>query len=229
VRLTQQPVNGVAWSLVVEVAFYVMIAVLLTVLKKRPVLTCLIEMALVVAVIATARNFPIDRFMLNWFLFAASVAYLPLLIIGQAIWLWHSKRASATVAATMAALAWLVFIFAMRRIHTQFLPGSNSYGVSAMFAAAIVLTAVVNEHRIRLPRWLAAVSVVSYSVYLIHGPLTVMVMDKLAPSMPFTLHLIVALAVLAVCSLLLWRLVEVPSQALARRLTRRPARPASSE
>ena len=93
---------------------------------------------------------------------------------------------------------------------------------SAALAIAIVIFAVYNESRIRLPRWLAAVSVISYSLYLIHGPLTVLVMDRLAPSLPFTVHLVIALTVLAVVALLLWRLVEVPAQSLARRLTKPP-------
>ncbi len=220
VRINQQPVNGVAWSLVVEMAFYVLVFALLGVLKRRPILACGIELLVVLGFIATARSFPIDRFYVNWFLAAATIAYLPLLVMGQAIWLWHTKRASARWAMAIGAASWIVFVFGMRRIHTQFLSPSNSYGVSALFAAVVVLFAVINEDRIRLPRWIAAVSVISYSVYLIHGPLTVLIMDKLAPQMPFTLHLIVALVLLTFVSLLLWRLVEVPAQSLARWLTK---------
>ncbi len=218
-RKNQAPVNGVAWSLVVELAFYVLVACLIGLLKHRPVVACYVELFIVATVVATARDFPIDRFVVSWFLLGASAAYLPLLVIGQAIWLWHSKRATAFWAATLGGVAWFVFVFGLRRIHSQFLPSSNSYGVSAAFAIFIVAVAVANEDRIRLPRWLAAVSVISYSLYLIHGPLTVLVMDRLAPSLPFTLHLVVALAVLAIVGSLMWRLVEVPTQSLARRLT----------
>lgn len=228
VRINQAPVNGVAWSLVIEMAFYVLVACFLGLLKRRPVVACFAELTVVAIVVATARDFPIDRFVVNWLLVGASVAYLPLLVIGQAIWLRNTQRASAFSATIVGVAAWGVFVFGLRRIHTQFLPGSNSYGVSAAFATLIVVVAVANESRIRLPRWLAAVSVISYSLYLIHGPLTVLVMDRLSSRLPFTVHLIVALAVLGVVAVLLWRLVEVPSQALARRLTR-PPMPAAAD
>jgi peptidoglycan/LPS O-acetylase OafA/YrhL len=107
----------------------------------------------------------------------------------------------------------------MRRIHTEFLAPSNSYGVSVFIAIAIFIVALTNESRIKLPKGIAALSVVSYSVYLIHGPLTSLVMDRLAPSLPFTVHATIALLILAILAALMWRFVEVPTQLLARRLT----------
>jgi peptidoglycan/LPS O-acetylase OafA/YrhL len=227
VRAADRPVNGVAWSLIIEVLFYGLIFLLIGVLRRRPVLAIVLELACVAAIVDTARNFPVSSFVPNWFLLAAGVAYIPLLVLGQAVWMWSTKRCSLRVAVGLGTLAWLVFVFGMRRIHPEFLVPQNSYGVSVALALGVFVFAVRNEPRIRLPRWIAAVSVVSYSVYLIHGPVTELVMDALTKHLPFTASLVIALGVLAICAVLMWRLVEVPSQAIARRLTsRRRASPA---
>lgn len=218
VRATQAPVNGVAWSLAIEVLFYVLVFATVGLLRRRPVIAILVELALIALVIDTARGFPVTRFIPNWFLLAANLSYLPLLVIGQAVWLWSTKRCSALVAATLGALAWFTFVFGMRRLLTPFLAADNSYGVSVALALTIFIVTLRNEEHIRVPRSIAAVSVVSYSVYLIHGPVTGVVMDGLSPDLPFTISLAIALAALAVVAVLMWRCVELPSQALARRL-----------
>jgi peptidoglycan/LPS O-acetylase OafA/YrhL len=216
VRTAEGPVNGVAWSLVVEVLFYGLVFLCLPLLKRRPLVAVSVELLVVFVVILMAKDFPIDAHQPNFFLLAASVAYLPLLFIGQAVWLWRSGRTDGRVASAIILVSWLLFVLGMRRIHTSFLEPANSYGVSVIVAVVLFVVAVINEDRIRLPRWIAAISVVSYSAYLVHGPLTEIVMDRLEPTFPFTVNLVIALLVLAVVALLMWRMVELPSQGFAR-------------
>ncbi len=219
IRSAEGPVNGVAWSLIIEVLFYLLVFACLGLLKKRPLLAVCAELSIVLIVLLSARDFPLAQHRPNWFLVAASMAYLPLLILGQSVWLWRTRRAGLGVSVGIAALAWLLFVLGMRRIHTDFLEPANSYGVSVALAIGIFVLAIVNEDRIRLPHWIAALSVISYSVYLVHGPVTVIVMDWLDPKVPFTVNVVVALIVMGAMTACLWRLVEVPSQQLARRLT----------
>ena len=214
-------VNGVAWSLIIEVMFYALVLALLPLLAKRPVIAIGIELVIIGAVILTARSFPGARYEADWFLFAASVSYLPLLVIGQCIWMWHAGRASARTATAIGAVAWLVFVLGMRRIHTSFLADGNLYGPSVAIAVAAMLLALLTEERWRIPRWIAAVSVVSYSVYLVHGVVISVVLDALDGKVPFAVAFAVLLVVIAVISVLLWRFVELPCQQLARRLTTR--------
>jgi len=225
VRVADSPVNGVAWSLIIEVLFYGLIFLCLGLLKRRPLVAIAVELSIVLLVVSTAKNFPITGLVPNWFQLSASVSYLPLLIIGQSIWMWSSRRASALQACVCTFCAWLIFVLGMRRIRAEFLAPSNSYGVSVFIAIAIFIVALTNESRIKLPKGIAALSVVSYSVYLIHGPLTSLVMDRLAPSLPFTVHATIALLILAVFAVLMWRFVEVPTQLLARRLTAKRGAP----
>ena len=213
-------VNGVAWSLVIEVIFYVLVLVCIGLLKRRFVLAIFVELGFVMLVVASAKSFPIDRFNSKWFLFAASVAYLPLLVLGQVLWLWRKNSHRLRVIALSGLACWLAFVFGMRRIHTKFLVPENAYGPSIAIALTIVCVALVNENRIRIPRAIAVISVVSYSIYLIHGPVTDLVLTKFVPHAPYAISLILALIVLAIFSFLLWRFVELPSQAIARKLAR---------
>jgi peptidoglycan/LPS O-acetylase OafA/YrhL len=214
-------VNGVAWTLIIEVLFYALVLTLLPLLARRPLIAIGVELVVVMGVIASARSFPIDRFDSDWHLLAVSISYLPLLVIGQCIWMWNARNVSAARAATLGALAWLVFVFGMRRLNPKFLIDGNLYGPSVAIAIAIVLIALLTEGRWRLPRWLAAVSVISYSVYLVHGTVLNVVLDALDGRVPFTLALAAAVVAIAVVSVAMWRFVEMPSQQLARRLSPR--------
>ena len=214
-------VNGVAWSLIIEVLFYALVLTLLPLLARRPILAVGIELAVITTVLATAHSFGTSSFGADWFLLAASVGYLPLLVIGQCLWMWHSQRASARTAAIVGAAAWLVFVLGMRRIHTSFLRDGNLYGPSVAIAIAVVLIALLTEGRWRLPKWLAAVSVVSYSVYLVHGTVLLVVLDGLEGHVPFTIAFALTIVAIAIVSVLMWRFVELPCQQLARRITTR--------
>ncbi|MEU3569036.1 acyltransferase [Kitasatospora sp. NPDC036755] len=90
----------------------------------------------------------------------------------------------------------------------------------ALFAAAMLL------RRRRFPRWLSGLGTISFSVYLLHGPLMFFVGWQLRSRPPLvglkgqavlTLGYLGALVVLAYLS---YRLVEIPFQNLGRRVVR---------
>ncbi len=226
VRAAHAPVNGVAWSLIIEVLFYALVFGVLTQLRRRPLLAFGIEAAVVAGIVLSARQFPVDSLQANWFLLSVSVSYIPLLLMGQVVWMWRSRRVSPRLALVSMTVCWVLFVLGMRRVNPSFLPAANSYGVSAGFALGIFTAAVVFEHRVRLPRWIGAVSVVSYSVYLLHGAVAYFVLDVLAQhSVPFSLQLVAALVAVALVSVASWRLIELPAQQWSRSLTRRGRRP----
>ena len=219
-RAAEAPVNGVAWSLMVEVLFYGLIFLCLGLLKRRPLLAIGVEISVHRGSAHLCARLS-DRRRGAELVSPRRLGCLPSSSGDRSgrVDLAFTPCESARVAAAIAVAAWLLFVLGMRRIHTGFLAPASSYGVSVALASAVFVFAVANEERIRLPRWIASLSVISYSAYLIHGPLTEMIMDRLAPSVPFTVHMLIAIAVLAIVATLMWRLVEVPSQTLARRLT----------
>jgi peptidoglycan/LPS O-acetylase OafA/YrhL len=115
------------------------------------------------------------------------------------------------------------------------LPAAEVLGLRRSWASALVLAALTFaagmalRHR-AMPRWLTALGVISYSVYLLH-PVLLITADSLfgRPRQDAPLWLAVFLAVLVAAALLTQRLVERPAQRLgrvvARRLVPAPASP----
>lgn len=203
-------VLGVAWTLVIEVIFYALIALLSPLLKSRvPALALLAGTAIPLWAILYARNFG-DVF----FLFAASAAYVPLLMIGSTLYLGHVGATRLAVAVLMVSANAAVFVLGLRTIHTAFLPIGNSYLVSAVYALAIFMLCLDR----RAPPVLKFVGDISYSLYLLHGVVGFIFVHYLlavgvGPAAPF-----VASLVCIGVSYVFHRLVERPAMSLGRRL-----------
>lgn len=69
------------------------------------------------------------------------------------------------------------------------------------------------------PKWLQAVGVRSYCIYLVHVPLAVLLEDVLHEKLPIGVILMIYVAALPVVSELLHRKVEQPGIRLRRRFT----------
>lgn len=203
-------VLGVAWTLVIEVVFYMLIALLSPLLKSRvPALALLAGTAMPLWAIVYAREFG-DSF----FLFAASAAYVPLLLIGSTLYLRHVGGIGLAVAVLMVSANAAVFVLGLRTIHTAFLPIDNSYLVSAAYALAIVMLCVDR----RAPPVLKFFGDISYSLYLLHGVLGFIVVQQLLTAGAGAAAPALASLVCIGASYVFHRWVERPSMALGRRL-----------
>jgi peptidoglycan/LPS O-acetylase OafA/YrhL len=145
----------------------------------------------------------------------ASVSYLPLLLLGQSIY-FASRKAWRTWTA-MACIDWLAFIWCTRAMRPDFLSPTNSYATSGAFAVAIFLLAMSTSTKMRLPRPIVDVSTVSYSLYLTHGVTGFLLLDLLNGQLPLTASIAISLLGSYVVAVVLYRLVEFPSQRVARR------------
>ena len=120
--------------------------------------------------------------------------------------------------------AWGSFVRGLEVVAPRFLEAQDSYGVSAALAYAIFVVALLGGAS--LPRWRAIrlLAERSYSLYLVHGPVMILVRSFL-PLGDGVRLVAMLVATFAVTEVFL-RLVERPSQALARRLLRqRPPAP----
>ncbi len=191
-------VNGVAWSLVIEMIFYFACAAILPLVQKAPAIASVVLLTFSAACIFASHSFGA-----SFFLFAVSASYLPFLILGQLVYFRWNGRMPFAVFAALTALAYVVAILGIRII--------NAYLI-------FVLAAALCNH-IRLPRFLSWTATISYSLYLFHGVIGLVLIDILAPVCGYSLALAVALAVVFGASELSYRFVELPSQRIARRLT----------
>ncbi|THD52622.1 acyltransferase [Phenylobacterium sp.] len=204
---------GVAWTLIIEMVFYALTA--LTQFMWRSPHRIAINLAFVTVVIC-------QRSALgpNFVLFATVVSYLPVLVMGQVIYWWlAAKRLSWPFGLAYLTAAWSVFLLGVRAIHPEFAPAANSYAISVAYGL-LLFVALLN---VRLPEWRVVrfLSDTSYSVYLIHGLLgEQLLILMIRHHAPVTLAIAVAAAVSLGASWVTFRLVERPTQRLARALTR---------
>ncbi len=215
-------VLGVAWTLVIEVIFYVLIGFLSPLLKSsHPSLAVAAATLFPLLCIIFARSLG-DSF----FLFAASAAYVPLLLVGSALYLQRSGTAGPLWTGGLLAANYAIFVMGLNRIHTDFLPIQNSYLISAAYALGIFVLCLNRA----APRPLKFVGDISYSLYLLHGTLGFYFVQSLWSARVGALSPYLAVAASIGASYLFYRAVERPAMAAGKRLTfRSAARQASSQ
>jgi exopolysaccharide production protein ExoZ len=207
-------VLGVAWTLVIEVIFYALMALVSPLLKgAQPAAAVALASLVPPLVIWFARDLGPE-----FFLFAASVAYLPVLLLGSTIYLAKATDTAWPIVWLLALVNWGVFLFGLSTIHTVFLPIQNSYAVSLVYALALFLLCLERQP----PQALRRVGDMSYSLYLLHGTVGFAVVQALVPLKAGAATPLVATAVVLVVSWLMYRWVERPSIAWGRRLTAQP-------
>lgn len=210
---------GVAWTLAIEILFYALVLASYP-LARWPALRVAVLLAVVIGVIAGARAFGH-----GFFLFAASVAYLPYLITGQILYLaLHRRAIGLPAAAGLGVLTYAALLMGLRSIHTAFLPLDNSYLVSFAWALAVFLLAWQLGGQLRPRRSVQLLSATSYSVYLLHGIVGFFLLDRLVPHVGFHAALAVTVPVVFAAVLLVHHGVEKPTLALGHRLAGRLAR-----
>ena len=209
---------GPAWSLVIEVCFYLLALLLLPALRARHLHPVCLPVAMLVVTglsVFLSRNLGT-----SFFLLSVSLSYLPILAIGSLFYLYEASLISTRMALVLAGLAWITFLVAAANIYPQFMAASmESYPISVMASIAIFcLCFAKREDFHRLPVAMAWVALPSYSIYLWHGVVAVPLEHALLPRIGFTASLMVSVVVLVLVALLSYICIEKPCQALAKKI-----------
>ncbi|MCA0336397.1 MAG: acyltransferase [Actinobacteria bacterium] len=202
---------GVAWSLVIEVTFYLLVLVTLPLLHRQHLSIYLPFTLLVLSVLFVHFN---AAFGPGFQAFAVSFLYIPILSIGVTFALLERGALSVRTFMIHGALAAGVFMYATWRIYPQFLQPADSYPVSALMATVIFGITWANRSRIRPIRALTLVAVTSYSLYLFHDVVGWTVLRTTYQSDPgagFLSALTIAVAATTVAVVIVYNLVERPS------------------
>lgn len=203
---------GVAWTLIIEVVFYAVTA--LTQFARTSPHRIAVNLAVVVATLLCR-----GRLGDNFALFSVTASYLPVLIMGQIVYWWLAKRElSAAWAIAYLLAAYGVFLWSLRAIHPGFLPATNSYLISVAYA--LLLFVALMPMRLRASRVVRFLSNTSYSMYLLHGIVGQLVIGALATRVPISVAILIAAVGSLAAAFVTYRLVEIPSQHLARHLSR---------
>lgn len=210
-------VNGVAWTLIIEVLFYVAVASLLPWLRTRPALALGAAFAVLAFLQAVART---NEYV---FLLAVNSVYVAYLFLGSLVYFrWTGRIGNRIYAAGSLAFAGL-FMHGLRQFVVQPPFTMTDYGVSFLLAWLAFVVLLLLDDRIRLGRVATFFSRISYSLYLNHGGLGLLMLTVLYPWLGYPASLAIVFAIVVAISAASWRYVELPSQRLARRLTAAPA------
>lgn len=154
------PVLGVAWTLVHEIFFYAVFAIVVAAGSRALVVFPLWAAAIVVAWITGLRDFPFSFFL--------SPFNLEFIMGVAAAWLARTRRIPFPALLAMAGTAGFValMLFATN-VQDDMLVGRLAFGPCAMLAV-LGFVEMERTRPMRLPRWIAFFGAASYAVYLVH-------------------------------------------------------------
>ena len=204
---------GVAWTLIVEIIFYLLLMALVPLLKNWTWLAIAIELTFVLIVLMSRRELGS-----GYFLFSVSVSYLPIVIIGQTVWAVKDKKIPVWAGGGYAAAAWGLYVLAdviqLGRL-------DSSYNLALAFAVVCFLLAMFAEQHLRERAIWTGLSERAYSLYLLHGVTAFATLDILQRYLPFYVSIFLAIGVTFGIVELCYRFVEKPSHQFARKISRR--------
>ena len=207
---------GVTWSLVPEVGFYMLIAMVWSVCVRRPLAGTYLMIVLVallkLGTLAVVSFRPAHYFFMQ----------VEFILVGRAIYLAWAGLISVRAATLLAsvALGTLTALYLVTPYSRSELFSAHSVVVS--WAAALALFSALTIVP-RCPRLLRLFGDSSYSIYLMHIPVGSLVLNVLSLryGLPIKWSFPAALAAVLTTSYLTYRLVEVPAQRLGRQIARR--------
>ncbi|MDQ2780309.1 MAG: acyltransferase [Pseudomonadota bacterium] len=210
-RVPQIVVLGVAWTLVIELLYYVLMALMMPLLRSdTPAAGVVLASWVPLFVVVSARDHGAV-----FFLLASSFSYVPLLLIGSVVYLHKNTDTRWWIVWPLAAANLAVFMMGVHDINVAFWAWQNSYLPSVVYAFVIFLICIDRS----APRALTFIGDMSYSLYLLHGVVGFALValfknQGLGNALPWlaTLGSLVA-------SYAMLRFVERPSITLGRRLS----------
>lgn len=206
------PINGVAWTLIVEVLFYVTVWALLPLLRRRPRLAVIVAFVALLALQTWARVHSVV------FLIAVNMVYVTYLFLGVLIYLRFSGKVGSGFFLAATALYWGLFIVGVDRFIAQPPWTLSGYGVSYGFAWLVFVVLLLADRHIRLDPVTRFFSRISYSLYLNHGGLGTVALLALVPVLGYPVSVFLTFFAVVAVSAASYRWVELPSQRCARAL-----------
>jgi peptidoglycan/LPS O-acetylase OafA/YrhL len=202
------------WTLQVEILFYVLTAMFLVMTRRRPLASTWWLAGAWVAGTAIVLGLP-------WaYRIQHDTVYVAFLVLGRLIYFVHTRRTTLGESAPLFAAVAVAFVL----LETKAFPGllaEPQHGAASSYAIALIaFVACLQLAPDSLPRPLRFTGDISYSMYLFHVPVGMLTLFwTTSHGLRFSVAFVVAIAAVVAASWASYRLVERPSQKLARALT----------
>jgi peptidoglycan/LPS O-acetylase OafA/YrhL len=213
VMVPQIVLVGVAWTLVIEIIFYLIVLSLLAVLRRWTWLAILIELALVLSSLLLARELGP-----SFFLLSANLSFLPVVLLGQITWAVWSGRIPLWLGTLYGFASWLLYVLADMRNMGRL---DDAYNSTFALGFGIFIVLLLAESRLRPNKYVSFFADRSYSLYLLHGPLAFPVMERLNGVLPLPVIIFLGMALTVGATELTFRFIEQPGQRIGRKLSKR--------
>lgn len=211
-----QPMLGVGWSISVELFFYASVLIFMPLMKRAPLIFTSVMIAWSLAITMLL------KFALPWCGYPCGIgatlfAYMPILCIGIAIYFMWQGRIRFPTGVALIVAAWIIFIKGLAQVNPATL--TMNYPLQFALALGVFLSGLwFFEYSRKNPQIVRFFADISYSLYLVHLPLSVAVMYVVYPVAGITATICTGFIVAVIAA---WALhfVEVYFQSMARRLT----------
>lgn len=212
-RLPQTPpINGGAWTLIIEVLFYSFFAIFYRNILKHP------KAAMIAISFIFGTIFYFSKIGGHFHLFSAQCVFISYMFMGTLVFLRWAGYIKSSFFITATAVIWLLFLTGTNAITAQPLYTVEGYAISYGLAYIVFATVFRLEGFIRPGAILSHMAKISYSTYLLHGCIGLFILDNLYPLIGYLLSLVTALVFIFTASHFSHRFVEAPTQRLAREL-----------
>jgi peptidoglycan/LPS O-acetylase OafA/YrhL len=210
-------VDGVYWTLWIEVRFYVMAAVLFALFRKR--FLSALTVVMLVSFVAGLRGFNYPERGWAWILLLPT--FLPYFVFGSAIFRLNAAGRLTPTAGVAAALSTLIILIQGWLSFEYPAGGPIGFALINLVIIAAFLLFALGSPILKPFGWrpLARLGEASYSLYLIHSVVGIVMIEQLSKIMPWPLALGIATAAMIGLSLELFRRVEGPGKRLILKLT----------
>jgi peptidoglycan/LPS O-acetylase OafA/YrhL len=148
--------------------------------------------------------------------------YLPFLLIGRAIYLRWSRRASTQDSIILGVACYVSFILIFERVSPGTLLLSGREPIISHLYALVIFLALCSAKIKPLPRFLNIIADISYPLYLVHAPVggAALYMLTIKSGIPYAIAMPIAISICISISYSIHSLVEKPSQIFIRRFFR---------
>jgi peptidoglycan/LPS O-acetylase OafA/YrhL len=213
----------VTWTLVVQFAFYVLVAAMIPLLRRWPWLPPALSITLVSVLLSVVRTeSPVAMHTLR-----VVVTLLPILFIGQLIGLVRLGKLHPLAGLAYGALHWLLLV--RGDLTSDFTPAIPGYPQLTACLALLVIVCCLLPGGMAPARWVRAVANRTYAVFLVHVPVLYVSPHLVSAPAGSTPAFLAAMAGTVVTAELLHRFVEEPVVRWCRRRERPAATPAQDD